>query len=387
MINKNIHIAIIGGGIGGLVVAIALHQKGFNPVVYEQAKSIHPIGAGIVLSTNAMNALNKIGVAKEVVKLGSPVHKFQLQNSKGRPLYTTNFDELETKYGFPAIGISRTDLQQVLLQRIPNNSIYLDHHLELINDHYLKFKERRSIKPDLVIGADGLHSNLRHLLFKNISLRYSGQTGWRGLGFLPKHSKLNSFFESWGRGRRFGAVQINEKQVYWYVGLNAPSGSLPIDGVESKNKILSLFKDWHDPITELVKNTPLHCILPTDIYDLKPSRTWVKDNVVLLGDSIHATTPNLGQGAGMAIESALTLAYCLSENSDLKDAFTQYQSLRQKRTAWVTSQSWIWGKVSQANGNISCYLRDTLLSFSSNFIPKVIEKKHINKLLGYQVDF
>ncbi|MBT6120773.1 NAD(P)-binding protein [bacterium] len=391
MISKQIKITIIGGGIGGLVTAIALHKKGFNPIVFEKATALKPIGAGIVLSTNAMNALSKIGLSDEVLSLGAPVNTFQLQDHKENALNTTDFDYLGEKYGYPAVGISRSDLQKILFQALPEESVRLGYEFNSLEKQerslLIKFEGKESIKSDIVIGVDGLNSKVRTDLFGNTNLRYSGQAGWRGLGPLPKQVKLDQFFESWGPGQRFGAVKINAKQVYWYVGINAPTRTLSNSGTKSKKKILSLFKGWHDPIQELIQETSSKDIIQTDIFDSKPISQWYSNNVILLGDAVHPTTPNLGQGAGMAIESALILANCLSSKDTVSDAFFNYQALRKNRTKWVTSQSWLWGKLSQINSPLACYLRNKSMIFSGNIAPKFIEENQIKKLLGYQVEF
>jgi len=391
MINKNTSISIVGGGIGGLVLAIALRQKGFDPIIYERTPELKPVGSGIVLSFNAILALKKLGVSQKIIEVGRPVSSFNIQTPPGEILQKTDFEKYTQKYGVPAIGISRSALHRLLADALPIHTLKLGYELDSLNttdtSTQMIFKNSKKIDTTLLIGADGLHSKVRRELFGQPTLRYSGQTGWRGLSPLPRETNLNSFFESWGIGKRFGAVQIDKDLVYWYAGINEEPRRYEEDKGKIKQTIMRLFQGWHAPIQELIQLTdPLH-ILPTDIFDIKPSSLWFKHNVVLLGDAIHPTTPNLGQGAGMAIESALVLAHCISEHDHATQAFNIYQKCRQKRTAWVTQQSWNAGKLAQLNTSLSYKSRNQILKMKAILIPNLIQDYLTERLFNYSIEF
>ena len=388
--NKSATIAIIGGGIGGLVTAIALRKKGFSPVVYEQAPEIKPVGAGILLSINSMSALANIGVADTVIKNGCSIYSFAIQNTSGGNLSTTHFESLSRKFGFHSVGIARSVLHDVLIKSLPSEYIRLGHEFDSVSQREGKaqiiFKNKKAIEADIVIGTDGLRSRVRQSVLGDFSLRYSGQTGWRGLAELP-NIKLDGFFETWGIGNRFGIVPVSENHVYWYAGINAPAKSIEKNGEKAKTRLLKLFGDWHTPIKKVIELTDPNGIIQADIFDSEPAERWFNGSVVMLGDAIHSTTPNLGQGAGIAIESALVLAQCIEKNHDLQDAFASYQSLRKKRTAWVTHQSHMFGKLAQMESPIICRIRNFLLKTSTLIVPQLIQERSAQKLLGYSVDF
>lgn len=184
--------------------------------------------------------------------------------------------------------------------------------------------------------------------------------------------------ESWGRGSRFGIVPLDHRRIYWFATANAPAGRTQ-DAAERKRFLQQRFAGWHPPIERLLEATPAAEILHNDIYDLRPMRRWNEGRVTLLGDAAHPTTPNLGQGAGMAIESAVALARCLSEESDLAAALGGYEAERRPRTAWITEQSWRIGRVGQWENPLACGLRDFLLRVT----PPGISEKTLERAAGY----
>ena len=130
------------------------------------------------------------------------------------------------------------------------------------------------------------------------------------------------------------------------------------------------FKGWAAPIEMLLEATPAEVILHHDIYDIVPLPHWSEGRVTLLGDAVHPTTPNMGQGACMAIESAYVLARCLSTRPDLPAALTAYEQERRPRTAWVTNQSWQIGRMGQLDNGLACGLRDLLIRLTPASIVK-----------------
>lgn len=388
---KTSKIAVVGGGIGGLTVALALIKKGFSPIVFEKTAVSRPIGAGIVLSSNAMGALSHLGVLDKICGAGWPVKNFIVSTPEGNSLFEEDFAAIGKRFGYSAVGISRPVLHKILIDLLPKDCIKLGYNFESCNQTSeqvtLHFKEHTPIDADIVIGADGIHSKVRQAVLGKPPLRYSGQSGWRGLCRMPTHTPLLSFFESWGVGKRFGAVQVGPDLVYWYCGINAEANTLESNGVLSKNIISDLFSNWHAPIEELIEKTHPDSILQIDIFDMPPVKHWYSKKIVLLGDAIHSTTPNLGQGAGMAIESALALAHSLDTETTLDEAFYRYQMIRKNRTAWVTTQSWYWGKISQIENPKFCWLRNNALRLSDKMVPDFIKLSQFKKLMGHRIVF
>lgn len=379
MVDRKSKIAIIGGGIGGLTTAIALRNKGFVPIVYERTPELKPVGAGIVLSTNAMNALRQLGLAEKVLNAGKSTQSYTIKTNQGVVLQNVDIRAYSQRFGYPSVGITRFNLHQILIDELPKNSIHLGKEFTSLQDFADDF--------DILIGADGLRSNIRKSLFGDTLLKYCNQTGWRGLAPIPENYDLTHAFEAWGVGKRFGAVQVSDKLLYWYAVINAPEDSFKTTSEEVKAIIKEQFNGWVDPVTELIESTNSQKIICDNIDISPPEKHWYQDNCVLLGDAIHSTTPDLGQGAGMAIESALVLAHCLDTYHSAEEAFKNYQNIRYPRTTWVTQKSGQLGRLAGIKNSALASIRNRIFKLGNQFVPKWIEKKQFSHLIGYQVDF
>ena len=140
-----------------------------------------------------------------------------------------------------------------------------------------------------------------------------------------------------------------------------------------------MFRLWKHQIPEVIEHTPDDSIIQNDIIDRPPTKGWSKGRATLLGDAIHSTTPNLGQGACMAIESAQVLTNLLSRHKVLPIALRSYEELRYLRTAQVTNRSFWFGKIAQLENPLACYLRNTVMQYLPNFL----QVKQIEGLIQY----
>ncbi len=358
------NVIIIGGGIGGLCAALALQQRSIDAVVYERAAKPRDAGAGLVLWPNAIRVLHALGVGEAVTAAGARLTRSQIRAADGNALYETNLDELAARCSAPVIAIHRAALHRVLADALkpgtlrfgaPCTGFTQDAHSVVA-----RFQNGSIARADLLIGADGIHSVVRKQMFPNIRLRYSGYTAWRGVVETADESALGLTSESWGRGARFGMVRIDRRRVYWFATHNQPAGDAS-SPEERKMRLLKIFGDWHDPIRYLLEATPAPAILHNDIYDIPPFTPWTQGRITLLGDAAHPTTPNMGQGACMAIESAYVLARSLRAETDYPLALRRFEAERRARTAWVTKTSWRLGAGAQIANPVLCSLRAWLV--------------------------
>ncbi|HET9915048.1 MAG TPA: FAD-dependent monooxygenase [Anaerolineales bacterium] len=375
---------IIGGGIGGLCTAIALQQHGFEVHVYEQVKKFGEVGAGLTLWSNAIKALRTLGVADGVISAGSKVTRSHIRTASGDMLHNARMGEMETQYGEPVVAIHRAALHEILISALKPNTLRLGigftEFRQDANKVTVHFDNGKTDSADLLIGADGIHSAVRRQMFPEIQLRYSGYTAWRGVVETENEAALGLTSESWGIGARFGIVRVDRSHIYWFATSNQPTGERST-GEQRKEKLLSLFRDWHDPIHSLLDSTPAGAILQNDIHDIPPFASWSQGRVTLLGDSAHATTPNMGQGACMAIESAYVLGRSLKEAADYRSALRRYEGERHARTAWITNTSWTIGKGGQIGNPLLCKLRNLLVKVA----PAGAMQKNIQQAAGFDV--
>jgi 2-polyprenyl-6-methoxyphenol hydroxylase-like FAD-dependent oxidoreductase len=223
------------------------------------------------------------------------------------------------------------------------------------------FADGREVETDVVIGADGLRSVVRRALLGDAPPRYAGYTCWRAVAAF-RHTALpiGEAFETWGPGARFGAIGVDAERVYWFCSWNAPEGGR--DAGDPRRALLDRFGSWHEPIAALVESTPGEAIQRLDILDREPARRIGRGRVSLLGDAAHPTTPNLGQGACLAIEDALVLARELAASrSDPERGLRAYEALRRARTADVGRRSFSLGRFGQLESPLLGRLRNAIL--------------------------
>ena len=377
-------VIIVGGGIGGLCTAIGLRQAGVEAIVYEQAEVLSQVGAGLTIWANAIKALRKLGLADAVIGAGSKIEHGEICTAGGRTLSRSEPGELERLFGEPTVAIHRADLHDILLSALPADTVRLGAKctsFEQVADGVtVRFAGSQADRGDLLVGADGIHSAIRRQLFPEVRLRYSGYTAWRGVVTTGDEVALGVTSESWGCGSRFGILRIDKERVYWFATANAPAGKT-LTPAERKGFLQQRFRGWHHPVELLLESTPSEEILQNDIYDLKPIGRWVKGRIVLLGDAAHPTTPNMGQGACMAIESSFVLAHCLSQERDLDGALRRYETERMPRTAWITDQSWKIGRIGQLENPLACKARDFVL----RILPATMTRKTLERAASYEL--
>lgn len=383
--DQNATYAIIGGGIGGLTLAIALQRKEMNVSVYESAPQFKPLGAGLALAANGMKALEDIGIAEEVIPAGKKINKMYGKDQRGRIISYTDAEALTRKFNIVNnFTIHRADLHNVLHGLLRTGTVKAgktctdftqsDSGVEII------FSDGSSSKADFLIACDGIHSPIRKKLLPDTLPRYAGYTCWRAVvDDLPEGFNEDETSESWGPGKRFGVVPISKRRVYWFATLNAKANDPVMKNYTVKDLLLE-FKDFHFPIPQILERTRNEQLIWGDIIDLKPITKFAFGRVLLIGDAAHATTPNLGQGACMAIEDAATLANGLVKYPGV-EAFQKFQSHRISRTTGIVNQSWNIGRMAQLENPVLMFLRNTLL----RRVPQSVIDKELNKL--YHVSF
>lgn len=363
-------IDIIGAGIGGLTTSIALKTKGIKTKIYEQTKEIKPVGAGIIMANNAMQVFEKLGLKQEIAEHGNPISSMNVTNSQLKPISGINLKYFEKKYHVQNIAIHRGRLQQILINHLDEDTINLNHELTNISkdDHHyqLTFTNGTTVNSQCVVGADGLNSTVRNFLFNKNKIRNSGQICWRGVTdfYLPQTFQ-NELNEAWGKGDRFGFVQIAPNKVYWY----ALKSFKHTPDEYSINELGTYFKSYHSIVSDLIKETPTTAIHTATISDLKPIKLWYKEGVCLLGDAAHATTPNMGQGACQAIEDAYILAECL-QRYDVNKAFSEYQRRRIPKAHQVVNSSWNLGKLAHWKNPLAIKLRNQLMQMAPESVNR-----------------
>lgn len=376
---------IIGGGIAGLTAAIALKKIGVSTTVYEAVPQIKTVGAGIWMATNAMQVFNHLGIAPKIKSAGMPLDKIAIAEPNLKIIQGTDMQNIQRKYGHSITAIHRAKLQKILLEELDASNVQLSKKLQSLeqtsNGITAHFIDGSSAEGDFLIGADGIHSNVRKQFYPDLQYRYSGQTCWRGVAKFdlpPTYEKAT--IETWGNQVRFGFSAIGGGEVYWFAVKTSPS-NIKDDPAKVKEYLYELYSDFAPPIPQLLAATPRENIVKTDMYDFKPIAKWHNGNVCLIGDAAHAMTPNMGQGGGQAVEDAYFLmkSFQANKGKDFSTIFTHFQQKRYKKVKKIVNTSKQIGDIAHIK-----YGRG-LRNFLFRLLPKSLAEKQMEVV--YRIDY
>lgn len=369
-------ISIIGAGIGGLTLGNVLKQHQYDFTIYESAPEIKPVGGGIMMAVNAMQVFDRLGLKEKIENAGNKVHRIVIADESLRTISKTEILNLETQYNSCNVAIHRAELQKILAENLSPGSIHLNHSLQKIKkeeNYILDFENGNQIESKIVFGADGIKSPIRNMILKTGTIRNSGQKCWRGLvDFDLPEKHHQEAFEMWGKGKRFGFVKISDKKVYWYACVNEKSFGRYLG-------IAEIFHDFDPLVLQLIEATAHENIICNTISDLAPIPQWHAENLCLIGDAAHATTPNMGQGACQAIEDAYIIGKLLEKNTDFNTIFGKFQNIRRKKVDYIVNTSRSIGKVSQwERGN-------SIRNFLIGLIPESMNQKMAKKIIELEM--
>ncbi|KAK9678543.1 hypothetical protein RND81_11G218200 [Saponaria officinalis] len=324
---RRLRVVVAGGGIGGLVLALAAKKKGFEVIVFEKDMSAIR-GEGqyrgpIQIQSNALAALEAIDmeVAEQVMEAGCVTGdriNGLVDGVSGN--WYIKFDTFTpaVERGLPVTRvISRMTLQQILARAVGEDLIMNGSNVVDFKDDGNKvtvtLENGKTYEGDLLVGADGIYSKVRKNLFGLTEPVYSGYTCYTGIAdFIPTDIDSVGYRVFLGHKQYFVSSDVGGGKMQWYAFYNeAPGGVDAPNG--KKQRLLEIFGGWCDNVVDLLLATDEEAILRRDIYDRTPSFNWGKGRVTLLGDSIHAMQPNMGQGGCMAIEDSYQLALDLEK--------------------------------------------------------------------------
>jgi len=346
-------IVIVGAGIGGLALALALLRRNIKVTVYERAPKLGEVGAGVMLTPNATRVLDHLGVLAEVESNATRPGKTQVRHFlTGKALSTTDLgDAFTQRYGHPYYDVHRVHIHDALqnaVSRIDSHCIRVKHELvgiEEYEDNVIgKFTNGESIKCRVLIGCDGARSAVRQMIKKSDNARYTGNLAWRGLMpiiSLPEHQRGPEITIWVGPNKHFVEYTVKSGTLKNYVAISN-SAEWEEEGWAVPSKVthaLDEFEAWHSDVKSIIAATPSDSCFKWGLFDRDPLASWSSLRITLLGDAAHPMLPFMAQGAAMALEDAVVLARCLSSTPHPSDAFQSYEKARQERTGWCQLQS------------------------------------------------
>ena len=342
-------VGVVGGGIGGLTAALALRQRGFQVRVYEQSSALGEIGAGVQISPNASRVLHGLGLAGDLASTGvKPLAWHQRRWDDGRTLlHTPLADPLEAAFGFPHYQMHRADLLRALTRALPAEIVHLGHRLTGLTDHgdrvEAQFANGARADVDVLVGADGIHSPVRHVLFGPDSPRFTGCVAYRGLVAAERLDELGLEVTAqvWmGPGRHFVHYFVSGGRLVNFVAI-VEQATWTRESWTDRGQLadaLTAFAGWHPQVRAILGSVDETFVWA--LFDRTPLERWSAGRVTLVGDACHAMLPFMAQGAAMAIEDGATLAACLAGGeAGVAASLGRYERLRVPRTARIQAMS------------------------------------------------
>lgn len=348
-------ISIVGAGIGGLILGLALRQRGVFADVFEQSSQLTEIGAAVALSANATRELSRLGLLDEIAAASTvPTELIWRDGRSGQRIaaHPVRLDSAySTRFGSPYFGIHLASLQKVLGSAFGGEHLHLGHRLTDIAAAgprmKLVFENGIVQEADLVVGADGVRSIVRRWICGRVGTRYSQTSAFRGI--VPRH-RLPSLpdpeaIQFWmgpdahllhyaigGAAEDVNFFAVAEGPVTWdddrWIASAAPG------------EALAAFQGWHPAVTEMISAGWID--KRWALFVVGQPRHWHRHKAVLIGDAAHGMLPHQGQGANTTIEDAVTLANLLamSRSDDLPAVFHRFEALRKPRTRAIQRSSW-----------------------------------------------
>ena len=331
-------ILIVGGGIGGLTLATALHRQGYTPELIERSTAWPVIGAGINLPANGVRVLRTLGLGEAVDRYAAVLHRWGFFDQQGELLCETDLEELWSDVG-PCLAVTRVRLQEALLTGAVAVPLRLGVSLTALTQDDKRVRVSLSDGSgdyDLVVGADGIYSTVRQLAVKSSPPSYAGQMVWRSI--IPTRPRgIVEMMVLMGEGCFFGVVPMGEGYTYGFGAVDGRRFEDPLAG--RLERFRRRFAGFGEPAPAYL--AALQCdeqliVGPIEWVELDE---WYRGRVVLIGDAAHAGPPHMGEGGCMAMEDALVLADCLRRADTVECALEGYVRRRRPRVDWVQEQS------------------------------------------------
>ena len=349
-------ILIVGGGIGGMATAIALSRRGHEIDLIDLDPEWRVYGAGITITRPTMRAFRLLGVLDEVERVGFAGDGIQICRADGTAVEKVA-DPVMRGAPLPGSGgIMRPDLHRILSQRVLAGGARVRLGLtvdELASDDNrvdVRFSDGTRSWYDFVVGADGVYSRVRTLIFPDAPRpEYTGQTVWRLFAPRPPEVTRRQFFL--GGPSKVGLCPVSDTHLYMFLLENTPRRPI-IPDAELPGELRRLLAGYGGPIRKLRDDLgPGANIVVRPLEAFRLPAPWYAGRVLLIGDAAHPTTPQLASGAGIAVEDALVLADELGEagdTADVADVFRRFMARREPRCRLVVDHSIEIGRREQA---------------------------------------
>ena len=372
-------VGIVGGGIGGVALAVALRQRGIEATVFERTRAFGEVGAGIQVTPNAVKVLRAMDLFPALQAIAFTPQALVGRNWRsGREMFRTPLaGECERLYDAPFLHAHRADLHRIMVERLPPEAARLGTACVGIDQApdkaTARFADGTSFEADIIVGADGIHSVIRRALFGEQAPRFTGNMCWRAVVpfdrqplefvspdssfWMGPHGHVVTYYVSGGKA--VNIVAVSETADWVEESWNAPS---------SREELLAGYPGWNDKLIRLFSQAST--VFKWGLFDRDPMPAWSVGRTTLLGDAAHPMLPFLSQGAAMAIEDAYVLAAALDAHRQTPEqGLALYETLRRPRTARVQLESRERGRTYHLASPLALLKRDVVYRLRSLVNP------------------
>jgi salicylate hydroxylase len=358
-------VIIVGAGLGGLTLALGMLQNGRSVQIFESARTLEEVGAGISVPPNALKLLWRLGLKETLSRLVCLPEQGEIRDGvTGKLIGTSQFgDALAIRYGAPYAQLHRSDLQSALVEAvlaISPNCLNLDSPVESYENTpdgataiVRNPGDVRKVTGRALVACDGIRSAIRQQLFSADKPRFTRHVAWRCI--IPREKVPAEFWSpksiiSVGFRRQLAIYPISNGKALNCVAIDGDTDWRQESWSQQGDvkELQSLFSHFDERCRAVLAAVPAEGCFKWAIYDRDPLDVWCNGNIALLGDAAHPMTPYLGQGAAMAIEDAFILANAFAKTDSVDDAFSDYQSQRVDRANWTLLESRAAGQRFQA---------------------------------------
>jgi len=393
---RTTRIAIVGAGIAGLTLALALKRRGMEDfVVLEQAHELRELGAGVQIAANASRLLFRLGLQPVLDPVIVRPDRLQSKDSRTGAIIR-DFPLGETvrkRYGYPHIQIHRGHLHEILAEAVGREQMRLGARAVGIAEEAdgvaIRTEAGETIRAAAAVGADGIHSVVREALFGPEAPAFSGHVAFRGLVPADRLADLglrHNTTSYWGPDRHFVIYFVAGGRLVNWVGV-CPAATWQKESWSARGdraEILAEYDGWHVVVRRIIEATDEP--FKWGLFDRDPMPAWTRRRVTLLGDAAHAMLPYMSQGAAQGIEDGYVLAHCLTRpGATIEDAFGDYEAIRRGRAHWVQLGSRANGKIYHLASPWARFRRDLRFRLAA-FNPRSRERRKLETLYGFDCD-
>jgi 2-polyprenyl-6-methoxyphenol hydroxylase-like FAD-dependent oxidoreductase len=361
-------ILVAGAGIGGLAVAAALADRGFDVAVFERADEVRGLeGSGLTIWGNAMTALARIGLADAVRRRSSPLERQLVMTAQGEVISDSPVGDLQRATGEVGVGVRRHDLLQALLRAAGGATVhYRRPVVDVVADDdgvTVGLDDGEKVRGAALIGADGLRSAVREHLLGDGPPSQLRHMVWRGIsesrGPFPAETSLMVYGPG---GIRMVGWPVDDGHVCWSLSRNGDAERVRAQPADIRDELLQVIEGFPEACRHVLGSTPAGRIIRTDLFARHDLRQLAFGRVALLGDAGHAMPTVFGQGAAMALEDAVVLVDAMERTpDDPASAFSAYERRRLPRLHWVRSQVFEVSQFQEWESPLLCALRNAFL--------------------------